>query len=254
MKRTRNTVLAGLTLLFLGAGAAWAQQGHGPDLERLQAQISPEAYAHLTATLERARVNGVPGDPLVSKALEGVAKRVPEDRILAVVDRLEANLVQARSALEQAGMSSPAGYVISGVASAFERGVPWEAVQSIVGVIREGQPTVVAMHTVADLVGRGLGVDESLGMVVAVLERGGGAREVLALPPALDQLRTRGLSAPDAAREILQSIQAGQVPPGVTGGPALNLPPAGPPGAAAGGRPPELPGAAGNRPQPPVPW
>lgn len=251
MKRTRNSVLAGLILLLLGAGAAWAQQG--PDLERLQAQISPEAYARLTATLERARENGVPGEPLVSKALEGVAKGVPEDRILAVVDRLQANLVQARSALEQAGMSSPAGHVISGVASAFERGVPWEAVQSIVGEIREGQPTVVAMHTVADLMGRGLGADEALGMVVAVLERGGGAREVLALPPALDRLRTRGLSAPDAAREILQAIQAGQVPPGVTGAPALNLPPAGPPGAA-GGRPPQLPGAAGNRPQPPVPW
>lgn len=251
MGRARTLILA-LLLLVAGAGAGWAQEG--PDLERLRGQISSEGYNRLTAALELARQDGVPGEPLVFKALEGVAKRVPEDRILAVVERLRVNLVQAKAMLEQVGVRAPAGSAISGVASAIERGAPPDAVRATVRAGAGDNPTV-ALHTVADLMGRGLASDDAIAMVVAVLERGGGVPEVLALPGALDRLTTRGLPLPDAARELMQAIRAGRIPPGITIPPVGAPVPAGPPGAA-GRRPPDVPtGPPGSGiPKPPIPW
>ena len=249
MMRAKTTLILRLGLLFLGPAAVAAQQG--PDLERLRAQVTPEAYARLTTALEQAEAALVPTEPLVNKALEGVAKRVPEDRILNVVERLRENLVQARAMLEAAGVSAPAPAAIAGVASALERGAPGDAVPATIQAGRGADPTV-ALHTVADLMGRGLPADAAIEIVVSILQRGGEATDVLALPPALDRLRARGLSLPDAAQEILQAIRAGQGPAGL-GIPPVGVPPAGPQGAA-GGRPPDLPGAANPPVNPPIPW
>lgn len=248
LTRANTALILSLGLLFLGPAAVTAQQG--PDLERLRVQVTPQAYERLTAALEQAERAGVPTEPLVYKALEGVAKRVPEDRILMVVERLQQNLVQARSMLEAAGVSAPSASAIAGVASALERGAPNHAVPATIRAGRGADPTV-ALHTVADLMGRGLPADAAVEMVVAVLEAGGEAGDVLALPPALDRLRTRGLSMPDAVRQLLQAIRSGQGPAGL-GIPPVGVPPAGPPGAA-DGRPPDLPGTANPRVKPPLP-
>ena len=249
MMRTKTALILSLGLLFLGPAGVTAQQR--PDLDRLRAQVTPEAYERLATALKLAEEARVPTEPLVNKALEGVAKRVPEDRIVMVVERLRENLVQARTMLETAGVSAPSASAIAGVASALERGAPGDAVPATVRAGRGADPTV-ALHTVADLMGRGLPADAAIEMVVTILERGGEAGDVLALPLALDRLRTRGLSIPDAAREILQAIQSGQGPAGL-GIPPVAVPPAGPPGAA-GGRPPDLPGAANPPVNPPLPW
>jgi hypothetical protein len=217
-------------------------------VERLRAHITPQAYEQLIEALQQAEQARVPTEPLVFKALEGVAKRVPEDRILMVVERLRENLVLARALLERAGVSAPAPPAIAGVASALERGTPADAVPATVQAGGGGDPTI-ALHTVADLMSRGLPSDAAIEMVVAVLERGGKLPEVMALPPAIDRLRTRGLSLPDAAREILQQIRAGQGLPGLDVPPA-GVPPAGRPNAP-GERRPNLPGDASP---PPIPW
>lgn len=245
-RRVRRLILSFAFFLLGPAAAIAAGAQEGPDLERLRAQVTPQTYERLTEKLQQARREGVPTEPLVFKALEGVAKRVPEDRILIVVERLRENLARARSVLEQAGVSAPAPPAIAGVASALERGTPPDAVPAIVRAGGGGDPTI-ALHTVADLMSRGLPSDAALEMVLAVLERGGSPPQVMALPPAIDRLRTRGLSLPDAAREILQQIRAGQGPRGLDV-PPVRVPPAGRPDAA-GGRPPNLPGGA-NPPEP----
>lgn len=230
--------------VLVTAAAAPAQQRWG-DLERLRARVSPLAYERLTATLDEARRAGVPTDPLVFKALEGVAKRVPEDRIFAVLDRLQADLTQAKALLEEAGVGVPPAAAITGVASALERGAPADAVKLTVHAGRGRDPTV-ALHTVAALMSRGVPAQDALDMAAAVLERGAQAREILALPAALDRLRSRGLSVRDAARELLRAIRTGQSPPGVV------VPPVGPSGAppgAARDRPPVPAGRRGSQPQ-----
>lgn len=232
MGRTSTALILSLGLLFTGSAVVTAQEAS--DLERLRVQVTAEAYARLSAALEQAERARVPTEPLVSKALEGVAKRVPEDRIVTVVERLGQSLVQARSMLEAAGVPAPSASAIAGVASALERGAPADAVPATVRAGRGADPTV-ALHTVAELMGRGLASGPAIEMVVALLERGGKANDLLALPAALDRLRTRGLTIPDAARQILEAIRSGQGPAGLA-------------------RPPTVPGGAGGRPpDPPIP-
>lgn len=239
MIRRFQTAILSIGLLVGPAAVDSAAAQNGPDLEQLRTRVTPQAYERLSEALQQAERAGVPTEPLVFKALEGVAKRVPEDRILVVVDRLRENLVHARSLLERAGVSAPAPSAIGGVAAALERGTPPDAVPATVRAGAGGDPTI-ALHTIADLMGRGLPSDAALEMVLAILEKGGGPPDVMSLPPAIDRLRTRGLSLPDAAREILQRIRAGAGPRGLDA-PSLGVPPAGRPDAP-GGRPLNLPG------------
>ncbi|MGH7545185.1 MAG: hypothetical protein ACREKI_03280, partial [Gemmatimonadota bacterium] len=128
MMQAKSALVLSLGLLFLGPAVVTAQQG--PELERLRARVTPEAYERLATALVQAEQARVPTEPLVNKALEGVAKRVPEDRIVRVVERLRESLVQARAMLETAGVSAPSAAAIAGVASALERGAPRDAVQA----------------------------------------------------------------------------------------------------------------------------
>ena len=254
-RRSIDLRAAVLAVLWVAGVAvpATAAQGPGPDLERLRGRVSAEAYDRLASAVERARASGLPTDPLVSKALEGVAKRVPEDRILAVVERLEASLARAREALEAAGVSSPAPSAIVGVATAFERGVPGDAVGATVAAGGGPDPTV-ALNTVADLIQRGVPAEDALAMVVELLKRGGHARDLVELPAAIDRLRSRGLGVPDAARELLRAIRAGQTPAGVAVPPvSVPGPPTDLPGPAQGKPPVTPPGPPSAPPRPPVP-
>ncbi len=54
--------------------------------------ISPSTLEHLTSTLARAVAEDLPPGPIVAKVLEGVAKNVPEDRLVLAVDRVTERL------------------------------------------------------------------------------------------------------------------------------------------------------------------
>ncbi|MGH7529549.1 MAG: hypothetical protein ACREMN_04130, partial [Gemmatimonadales bacterium] len=87
MLRTTIVIAA---LLAAGAGTAGAQD---PRLARLDSDSRPV----VAAIIDSARAAGLPVEPLVQRALEGVAKRAAGARIIAAVRRLAADLASAQA-------------------------------------------------------------------------------------------------------------------------------------------------------------
>ena len=66
-----------------------------PRLERLD----PETRSLVVSVVDSARAAGLPSEPLIQRALEGVTKGAPSPRIVAAVRRLAIDLGTARGAL-----------------------------------------------------------------------------------------------------------------------------------------------------------
>ncbi|HEX7052027.1 MAG TPA: hypothetical protein VF188_17595 [Longimicrobiales bacterium] len=253
-------VLAALFVTALAAGwspplardAAASQATAG--IERARAVLPEAAARALERVLDSARDQGLPTEPLVDKALEGAAKRVPPDRVISVVQELAAQLGRARSLLPDAE-ATPAD--ITAVADALRRGVPEDAVRSLHAAIGDGEPVALAVHTLADLLERGVPVQTAVDVLAAWRGHGARPEELRGLPAAVERLIREGVLPDQAAAAVASAVRAGNglgkawppdaVPPGAArSSPARPpIPPgAGPPG----GHPAHGKGRPGHRP------
>ncbi len=116
MKRAGIMIGFGLAILPVTLAA----QDQLPDVEReLVARGAPVAWAQNVAEIvAAARADGLPTGPLVSKALEGWAKRgrVPPDRVLTVLNRLAERFGEARDLTTSAGVADPPGSLVAAAA------------------------------------------------------------------------------------------------------------------------------------------
>src|SRR5437016_3194924 len=101
--------LMGCVLLSVRSAAA-----QDPRYQRLD----PDTRAHVSAVIDSARTVGLPTEPLIQRALEGVLKGAGSDRIVAAVRRLAVDLGVARSAL---GSGASSAELEAGVAALRDR-------------------------------------------------------------------------------------------------------------------------------------
>lgn len=149
---------------FWSAGAA-AQDAR---LSRLD----PATRASVQATVDSARREHLPTEPLIQKAFEGLEKRAPGARITIAVRALRADLLRARAALGRnsrpAELRAGAMAIRAGAApadltrlrrdaSARDLTVPLTVVSDLA---TRGVPATDAMHAVHDLVSARLTDDE----------------------------------------------------------------------------------------------
>jgi len=85
-----------LTLAILVAPAAHAQESARA---RAQRTLPADVFANVSALAVDGSSSGIPDGPLFNKALEGVAKRVPMDRLMPAIETLAGRLGRARTAL-----------------------------------------------------------------------------------------------------------------------------------------------------------
>jgi hypothetical protein len=171
-----------------------AQRGSLPD--RLQAATR----ASLEALIDSARANGLPVEPLYSKAAEGVIKNAGDSRIVVAVRGLARELGDAREAL---GRDATQAELVAG-ASALHAGVHGDALKRM----RAARTTslATALVVLADLITRGVPPDAAASSVENVVARGAKEADLLELrrnverdidagqrPDAALQSRTRGL-------------------------------------------------------------
>jgi hypothetical protein len=128
-----------------------------PRLERLD----PETRSRVVAVMDSARAAGLPGEPLVQRALEGVTKGAQGPRIVAAVRRLATDLGTARGAL---GSRATAPELEAGVAALRAGAGPQVLTQ-----LREARrpPLTMALAVLADLVTSGVPVDSASAIVLA---------------------------------------------------------------------------------------
>lgn len=214
----------GLTLGPMAVPAA-AQEGVDARLERIRAQLPSTAMERIEIQLQQAMERGLPVEPILDKALEGMAKRVPADRIAGAVVQLTTQLGQARDLLGEG--APPAATDITAVADAIRRGVPEQAVRRIAGGAAGGEPLAMAVHTVGDLLDQGVPVEEALAAVEAWRAGGGEARQLRELPAAVERLIRQGTLPAHAAAAVTRAM--GGAAPGMPGQRPGGQPGAGPP-------------------------
>ncbi len=159
--------------------------------ERLPAGVAREVQR----VVDSAGRAALPTAPLVLKALEGASKGADSGRILLAVRTLAGNLGTARAAL---GSGATEGELVAG-AAALRAGADAPALRQL-RQLRRGEPLVVPLSVLADLLTAGVAGDRAWGSVRDMATRGASDAAFLALR---DELVTpaRGRTMPPAAEQ-----------------------------------------------------
>lgn len=154
--RTRVIVL--LAIACVGAVMpAYAQD------QRLAGKLSASARTRVDSILAVARGERLPTEPLVDRALEGVAKRAPETLIMSALNRLFGELRTARQAFGPAASSAE----LTAGASALRAGATRANLERL-RKLRPDQPLTIPAGVLADLVAAGVPADTGIAAVLAL--------------------------------------------------------------------------------------
>ena len=163
---------------------------------RLAAALDAETRDSLRQALLEARRHGLPTEPVVAKALEGVEKGAAGVNIQRAIRAMLGRLQTARDGL--APVASDAELVAG--ADALAAGVPRSALHDL-RALSPRRSTATALGVLAQLVSRGVPVAKATDAVRALLQRGGGQQQLLALERTVNGDIALGLS-PDLALDL----------------------------------------------------
>lgn len=208
-RRTLRLLTSGIFLALVAAMPATAQQDDAR-LERIRSELPAAAVQQIETRLAQARADGLPVEPLLDKAVEGIAKHVPAPRIASAVDQLAGELGRARALLGNG--AAPAPTDVAAVADAMRRGVPEQAIRRVTERAGPGEPVALAVHTMGDLLDRGVPVQQAVAVMEAWRYRGSRADELRELPMAVERLIRQGVLPGQAAAALASAMRSG--PPG----------------------------------------
>lgn len=216
--------MRGTTVLFLLVALPSVVAAQDVRMVRIRQAFSPEAVAQIESIVAEAEAAGVPADPLLAKALEGAAKGVPTERVVAALASYSQRLAESRSLL---GSEYDAASVVAG-ADALRRGITPETVRSLAG--SHPDELAVPLVVMGDLIEAGVPEASAFTVVEEALTKQHGPEEMLAIPGAVRRLMRQGQSASDAAGSVGNAIGRGHLrdvigPPGQSNA----SPPKGPP-------------------------
>jgi len=157
-----------------------------PRLERLD----PDTRVAVAAVVDSAHGVGLPVEPIIQRALEGVTKGASGARIVAAVRRLAVDLGAARTSL---GTSASEAELEAAVA-ALRAGATPQILVHLRDVRRP--PLTVALSVLADLVASGVPADSAAAAVLALAPKARDA-DLLEFRRAVE--RDIALGAPPAA-------------------------------------------------------
>jgi uncharacterized protein YoaH (UPF0181 family) len=189
-----------LAVLILGAGGLGAQE---TPRARAQGVLPADVFRQVDAMAGSAEQDGIPGDILFNKALEGAAKGVPADRLPPAVQAYALRLREARMAF---GPEVRGPMLVAG-ADALQRGV---GVELLRGLGRERERSPIAVLVLADLVESGVANDHALGLVREAMQRRAREQQMLDMPAQVRRLMRQGMSAGDAVEQVRRALQRGR--------------------------------------------
>lgn len=181
---------------------------------RAQAVLSPEVFQGIEALASEAAQEGIPEEPLFNKALEGMAKRVPQNRLMPAVTAFATRL---RAAHEAFGGTAQAPLLVAG-ADALQRGVRAETLR---GLGESENRSAMAVLVLADLVEAGVPGERALSVLREAMRMRTREQAVLDIPAQVRRLIRNGQSPQEAADQVRRALQRGRgggglapVPPG----------------------------------------
>lgn len=203
MKRTIMTLIAMTTLALPGVAAQETPRA------RAQRALPPEVFAGLSGLATELSAEGIPEEPLFDKALEGMAKHVPPDRLLPGIRLYAGRLGDARRAF---GPDAEIPLLVAG-ADALQRGVSAEALRSLPS---DRPRSPFAVLVLADLLESGVPTDRALAILRQAMEQRTEDARMLDITARVRRLISDGVppaEAVDRVRRALQRDRGGVGPP-----------------------------------------
>jgi len=179
---------------------------------RLDRRVSPEVQRAVRSIAADAAAQGLPVDPLVQKAIEGAAKGVPNDRVIAAVRALAGRLGEAKEAVRAGGVAAPNAEVVEGGADALNAGISARQVSDLVRVSRPPQDPALTLRVAATLSALGVPAQQAIELVQETISAGRSQSDLLALPGEVQAGLARGATPAQAAAGLARA--AGGTPPG----------------------------------------
>jgi hypothetical protein len=146
---------------------------------RLTARLAPGPRAAVQALIDSATRSGLPAEPLVQKALEGVSKGADSGRIVAAVRLLAGHLGTARQALPNADQAE-----LVAAAAALRGGAAPSHLTALGRLVQHGSLTV-PLSVLADLLSAGIPGEQAWNSVRELASRGAPESAFLALQARL---------------------------------------------------------------------
>ena len=203
----KHSMLA-LAVLAVGLCATLPSAAHSQDVRtQLLDRGADIGFANQVAEIvDNARAEQLPTEPLVSKALEGWAKRarVPQGRVITALNQSVARLRMGREIGLAAGMDTLPGPVVSAAADAIGRGMSREQVGQVLGSANGPDVAATGLTVAAALVAQGLEADAAVRVVGDAFRNERPPEEILEFPSSLTGLRARGQEMSEIARQIMQ--------------------------------------------------
>jgi len=164
---------------------------------------APAAVVKAVQTIAQdAAARGLPVEPLIQKTLEGSAKGVPAERVVAAVRLLAARLDEARTALRDAGIATPEPEALEGGAYALSAGLSADQVRDLGRVSRPLYDPALTLHIAATLTALGVPARQGVQLLLHMIQAGRTSNELLDLPGEVQASMARGASAAQAAEAL----------------------------------------------------
>ena len=166
-----RSVLVVFLLLLLGTPSARAQGGRDP-----LARLEPSVRYRVELLIDSARLHGLPPNPLVSKALEGAAKRADGRSIIVEVTKKFRALRDARAALGPQVSTDE----LTAAADALNAGISQTELASLARS-RSDKILTVPLVVLTDLVSRGVPHDTASATIFHLFRQGADDGDFLGL-------------------------------------------------------------------------
>ena len=219
MRRSASAVAAALVATTLAglpprraaaqAPAVGVTSGEMPAWLRARLDTRLDARTRLAVehVIDSALTTGVPAEPLVDKALEGASKGAPSEAIVRAVRGLAVDLATARQSLGPQSL----GEELTAGAAAIRAGVDADALHRL-RAVGPGQPLVVALSVLTDLIASGVPADNATRSVLALTSTGAADEQLVAFRRNVE--RDIGVGAPPGVAVTLRlpGVSASRAP------------------------------------------
>lgn len=205
---TRRLLRRGLMALLAAATVAPAVAAQtGDPLARLDSATRRT----VESLIDSATAEGLPTQPIVSKAQEGVSKHAAGPLLTRVVRTVFLSLREARAVLgEQANRDE-----LTAGAAALQAGIPATAIIDL-RQVRHGKSITVPLVVMADLVSRGVPRDTASRAILQLWMQGAGEADLMGLSQSVGQDILSGAAPADAllsrARKVPIRLPPAKVP------------------------------------------
>jgi hypothetical protein len=169
---------------------------------RLEGRVPPNVARAVQGIAQDAQARGLPIEPLIQKAIEGGAKGVPAERVIAAVQQLSTRLDEARSALRDAGIQQPTAEALESGAYGLSAGLNARQVRDLGRVSQPHYDPALTLRVAATLAALGVPPQRGLQLMEHMIKAGRGPSDLLDLPSEVQVEMARGATATEAVEEL----------------------------------------------------